>query len=302
MVLGDKLELSTHSDHANTVKILANPAMAHTKVFGYVDLGVTNGTQNLPIKTMETDILDWKTTGAQGIFLDDFGYDYGTTRTRQNTIVEYAHSLGLDVMANAWNPADAFGASASANNPSGTATALNANDFYLYESYQVEVGKPVSAADWQAKAQQLATFQSAIGFKVAAVTTNNAANAFNQAEFNYAWYSAALAGYAAVGWGQYYYGSSTSEVTSTVPSPSPAPAALGTSYTGGIAETQTPGGPVFTRNTNLGQIEVNTANDTGSFTALPAAPTFVATPISSSQRSTCPGARSAVPPVTWWTN
>ena len=82
VVLGDTLELSSHPDHSNTTKILASSAMANTKVFGYVDLGVT--TQNLSIKTMETDISDWKTTGATGIFLDDFGYDYNSTRAAEH--------------------------------------------------------------------------------------------------------------------------------------------------------------------------------------------------------------------------
>ncbi len=281
VVLGDKLELSSHPDHANTVKILASSAMANTKVFGYVDLGVS--TQNLSIKTMETDVSDWKTTGATGIFLDDFGYDYDTTRARQNTIVGYAHRLGLAVMANAYNPADAFGASVSANNPTGTPTALNSSDYYLYESYQVELGTYVSAANWQAKATQLATYQASIGFKVAAETTNNAANTFNQSEFNYAWYSALISGYSAVGWGEFNYAASTCVVPSAVPLVNPAPVAIGTSYLGSIVETQTPAGPVFTRNTNLGEIQVNTAGDAGSFTPLPAAPTFTGKAVSPSQ-------------------
>src|SRR5262249_4917486 len=46
VVLGDGLEQVTHPDHANTVSILANPQMAGTTVFGYIDLGVT--TQDLP--------------------------------------------------------------------------------------------------------------------------------------------------------------------------------------------------------------------------------------------------------------
>ena len=173
--------------------------------------------------------------------------------------------------------------SVGANNPTGTPTALNSSDYYLYESYQVELGKYVSAADWQAKATQLATYQASIGFKVAAETTNSAANAFSQSEFNYAWYSALIAGYSAVGWGEFNYAASTCVVPSAVPTVSPAPAAVGTSYLGSIVATQTSGGPVFTRNTNLGQIQVNTAGHAGSFTPLPAAPTFTAKPVSQSQ-------------------
>ena len=51
-----------------------------TTAFGYIDLGVT--TQDLPLTEVYARIDEWKATGAQGIFLDDFGYDYGTTRDR----------------------------------------------------------------------------------------------------------------------------------------------------------------------------------------------------------------------------
>ena len=291
VVLGDTLEFTSHPDHNNAVAILANPAMAHTTVFGYVDLGVT--TQDLPMTTtvpgkesVEGDIADWKAMGVKGIFLDDFGYDYDTPRSRQDTAVEYAHSLGLVVIANAFNPADAFGDQVNKTyNPSGTATDLNANDYYLYESYQIEDGSYVTPSAWQSKATQLAAYQSAIGFHVMAVTTNNAANAFSQSEFNYTWYSALLAGYTAVGWGEYDYASDTSAVTSTVPSASPAPGAVGSTFTGTLIESESPAPftantPLFTRDTNLGQIQVDTVNDTGSFLATP---TFTATPVSGTQ-------------------
>jgi hypothetical protein len=277
VVLGDTLELSSNGDHADTTQILANPAMANTMVFGYVDLGVS--TENLSISQMETEISDWKSTGVKGIFLDDFGYDFNTTRARQNTIVQYAHSQGLVVMANAFIPADAFGNQVNGNNPAGTATALNANDYYLYESYQIELGGYVAAGDWQTKASQLATYQAAIGFKVMAVTTASQANVFNQAEFNYAWYSALLAGYTAVGWGELDYAADTDSVPSIVPSVSPTSVAVGTAFTGGIIES----GSLFTRNTNLGQVELNSATHTGSFTPLPAAPSLTATAVSATQ-------------------
>ena len=174
----------------------------------------------------------------------------------------------------------------NANNPSGTKTALNASDFYLYESYQVELGGYVAVADWPAKADQLATYQAAIGFKVAAVTTTNQANVFNQAEFNYAWYSAMQAGYAAVGWGEFDYAADTDTVPSIVPSVSPPPVAVGTTFTGGIVEN----GSLFTRNTNLGQIELNSASapaHSRRFLAFrPSRPRR-----SQERRSTCPGVR-----------
>lgn len=81
VVLGDTLELPTNADHSNTQQIIANPAMKNTLVFGYVDTGVS--TENLTTNQMTTEINDWKTMGAKGIFLDDFGYDFGTTRAAE---------------------------------------------------------------------------------------------------------------------------------------------------------------------------------------------------------------------------
>jgi hypothetical protein len=274
VVLGDGIEAPAHPDHANTLAILANPAMARTAVFGYIDLGVS--TQNLSVAEMESRVGEWKGMGVKGVFLDDFGYDYGTTRARQNTVVAYAHAQGLAVVANAWNPADAFGSQAdSAYNPSGAGTALNAGDFYLYEDYQVSEGAYASAADWQSKASTLASYQAALGFKVLATTTNNAANAFDQGEFNYAWYSALLAGYAAVGWGEFDYSAGTGQA----PFRARPSVNAGTTYVGGVVAN----GSLFTRNTDLGQITVNTATHTGSFTPLAAAPSFTATAVSPTQ-------------------
>lgn len=47
--------------------------------------------------------------GAKGIFLDEFGYDYRTTRERQNEIVDFCHVNSLPVIANAWEVDHVFG-------------------------------------------------------------------------------------------------------------------------------------------------------------------------------------------------
>ena len=282
VVLGDTLELSSNGDYGDTKSILANPAMAHTTVFGYVDLGVTTQDLNMtPVagkQSIEGEILDWKAMGVQGIYLDDFGYDYDTSRTRQNDAVEYAHSLGLVVMANAYTPADAFGNTKCTLNPGQTPTALGPNDFYLYESYQVTNGAYVPASTWEGKAGTvpvngvlpltgLAAYQAKIGFRIMAVTTTDTVNnTYNdlspaeQSQFNYAWYSAFQAGYTAVGWGEYDYDGGAS---TEVPSISPPTISGATTYTGSVVES----GSLFTRDTNLGQIEVNAASYTGSIRA-----------------------------------
>jgi hypothetical protein len=256
VVLGDTLELASSADHNNTVAILSNPVLAHTTVFGYIDLGVS--TQNLSIQEIENRIDEWKATGAQGIFLDDYGYDFGVTRARQNTIVAYAHSDGLVVAANAFNPADAFDSQVDANNPSGATTVLDASDFYLYESFQIQQGQYVDQATWLTKANALANYQATLGFKVLAVTTNSSANTYDANQFSYAWYSALLAGYEAIGWGEFDFSAVTAQAPYRFrPSPNP-----GSAFTTGLIVN----GSTVSRTTNLGQIQVDVSQHTGTFT------------------------------------
>ena len=53
-----------------------------TSVYGYVDCSSTYS-----IAVIQMEIEWWKSKGAVGIFLDKFDYDFGNTRSRQNTIL-----------------------------------------------------------------------------------------------------------------------------------------------------------------------------------------------------------------------
>ncbi len=257
VILGDGLEATTHPDHSNTVAILANPAMAHTVVYGYIDLGVT--TQDLSIAQIEARVDEWKATGAKGIFFDDFGYDFDTTRARQNAAVNYAHSKGLTVAVNAFVPADAFGTAIDPqHNPTGAPSRLYSSDAYLYESYQVVQGNFDSEGNWQTKVSALNGYRAKIGFHVFTVTTNSQADAYNQNRFFYSWYSALLYGYTAVGWGEYLF-SADDNITPFRARPSINP---GTSFTGPVTKHT----DVFTRQTNLGQVLVNASTHAFGFT------------------------------------
>ena len=261
VVLGDTLENPSHPDHTNTVAILANPAMAHTTVFGYIDLGVS--TQNLSIAAIETRIDQWKATGAKGIFLDDFGYDFGTTRARQNTIVAYAHGKGLVVAANAFNPADAFGSQVDAiTNPSGTPTVLNSSDFYLYESYQISKapsyprrpGRPKPAHSKVTRRPSASRFW--LSPRTVPVIPSTRANSLTP------------------GIRRCCKGMRPSAGVSTISRPITAQAPYrarpaidpGTAFTSGVVNI----GSSFGRDTNLGQIQVDASLDTGTFTTNPA--------------------------------
>ena len=256
VVLGDGIEDSSHPDSNNTNLIMQNAAAAKTRFFGYVDVGVT--TQNLTSDQIQLEIINWLNLGADGIFLDDFGYDFETTRQRQNLAIDYAHSFGLPVIANGFSVNDVFSSDVNANfNPSGDATHLTAADFYLYESYQIQEGSPVSGATWRAKADALAAFHASLGTQVLAVTTNDADNTFSQSQFDYAWYSALLDGYEALGWGEYQF-SSVNSSAPLRPRPNVNP---GTSYLSGV----TAAGNAFQRTTNAGTLIVDPSVPTAGF-------------------------------------
>ena len=101
----------------DTIKIISQLNESYgTEVFGYVPIGCLTPEEdpeidvsNLTIEQIKTRILSWKEMGAKGIFLDEFGYDYRTTRERQNEVVDFCHANSLPVIANAWVTDHIFG-------------------------------------------------------------------------------------------------------------------------------------------------------------------------------------------------
>ena len=135
IVLGAGLQSTSHPDHANTVKLISKirAIKPNTLVFGYIDLGVS--TNNFSIAQMQAFTDQWKLTGATGIFWDDAGYDFLTPRARQNAMILYARSKSLPSFMNAWNPDDVFSSTlVPTYNPTGTASAMGPNDWFLLES------------------------------------------------------------------------------------------------------------------------------------------------------------------------
>lgn len=260
VVLGDGLERPDHPDHANTVAIIAMVhAAADTRIYGYVDLGVI--TRNLSLAAIEEQIDLWLVAGVDGIFLDDFGYDFAVTRARQNAAVGLVHARGRGAIANGWLPEQVFGdRSDPVYNPDGLATELGAADFYLSESFQFGVGSYQDEGAWYAKTASLAGYQAELGFGILSVTTNDAANAYDGDAFAYAWYSALLCGHAAVGWGEFEFAA----VSCSAPWRERPAVAPGTAFTSAILAA----GPVYRRFTDTGRVEIDAATHVGAFRPL----------------------------------
>jgi hypothetical protein len=259
VILGGGLENPSHGDHLNTKNIIAQASVSTVDFYGYIDLGVS--TQNLLMSEIQNRLNQWKAMGTQikGVLFDDFGYDYLVSRDRQNQAVSYAHGIGLRVIANGWQPAQVFGNAVDATyNPLGTATVLNATDFYLSESYLIDTGNFQDPTFWKNKADLLKTYQNTIGFKILSITTNNSANVYDANKFHYAWHGAVLYNHEAMGWGEYDLGASDANV----PFRARPNVSLGTSYLSGVQNI----GTEYFRFTNLGKNWINTASHTFGFT------------------------------------
>lgn len=261
VVLGDGLQEPDHPDHQNTAEIIRGVQSLGTFVLGYIPIGTVN--PNLSMEEIERRVDRWNDIGADGILLDQFGYDYQTSRLRQNTVVDYVHSQGMLVAANALYPEDVFDSDAHpVFNPSGAPTHLNLLDYYLYEGHQIDLDDYEEVAAWQPKANALASYQQAIGFKILSVTTTNMDDpaAYDEDKFFYAWHSALMYGHAATGWGEFGYsaaGASNAQAPFRV-RPSVDPGAV---FTGPVVDAS----PVFTRQMNLGVVFVDTSTHTAGF-------------------------------------
>jgi hypothetical protein len=261
VVWGEAIENPAHPDHANAVAIIADEGTAATRIFGYVDLGVAS--QNLPMTEIEARITSLRQMGADGVLLDNFGYDFATDRARQNAAVDFAHAQGLAVIAGPFQPADAFGREIDpVYNPSGVATSLGASDFYLYESHGVRLGEYEDGVAWRQKSDSLETYRQALGFRVLSITTTaiDGPGAYDEGRFFYAWHAALLSGHAATGWGEFGYSASG---MSNCQAPYRARPTLdpGTSFTGPVHHEETK----QTRDTDQGRIWLDTSDHTFGF-------------------------------------
>jgi hypothetical protein len=136
VVLGTGLEDPGSPYYASTTAIIQKVAALSpsTVIWGYIDCGVTTG--NLPLSTLQTQIDQWMTIGAGGIFCDVIGYAYQVPRSRQNDIINYIHSKDVGAILNVFDPDEVLAPDVEPTyNPSGTATAANDTDVLLLESW-----------------------------------------------------------------------------------------------------------------------------------------------------------------------
>lgn len=126
-----------------------HPIFTKEELFAYLNLMAhCGGTKTDEVDEYGNPVL----TGGiplYGVFFDDYGYnigsrndhlmnqgDWSSVREKQNALIDYAHSLGLSVMANS-SPDDIFSYTSTSSyfNPNGEYSHMGENDWFCLESY-----------------------------------------------------------------------------------------------------------------------------------------------------------------------
>lgn len=145
-IFGDEYNDPSHEAYADTLAIFQRlkEVSPETRLVGYVPIGLDPSwpDSNLTMGELKLRVDWWLDMGVDGIFLDEYGYDYYVTRARQNEIVGYCKRRGLFIFANSWSIEYVFSTEPMLldwipgfePNPSGIGALLDKNDYYLYEN------------------------------------------------------------------------------------------------------------------------------------------------------------------------
>jgi hypothetical protein len=215
LVLGSGLETPEHPDHNNTIAIINDPIMANCMVFGYID-----ATLSLDQIQSKTDL--WYDMGnIKGIFLDQFGYDFGVNREKQRSIIWSIHNRasGFKAFVNAWNPDDVFSPAVDPiNNPLGLVTRMSKKDWYLAESFGVMNGAYDDTdsdnngiKDFQDKAFKLINYRDTYKFSIAGGATLGSAT-FDQNLVDYSYFLTVLNRFNAFSFSEEFYSASSASL------------------------------------------------------------------------------------------
>jgi len=191
VILGAGLEDPKHPDNGNTGRIICDTSAT---VFGYIDAGWS--TSRLTLRYMRRQMRRWDQMGAHGVLLDDFGFGYKMSKRRQQRCVDAAHSFGLSVIVNVWEPV------------TGMAVNLGPLDFLLCESFYIKVGQYDPA--WLDRADRFRQAADLHGCGVMSVTTQGPSRPVRPDLYAEAKKAAEAQGHEAFGWGEWLFSASDS--------------------------------------------------------------------------------------------
>lgn len=142
-----------------------------TRFFGYVNIGRDGDGEALEkLDDVKKEIDQIADAGWYGVFIDQFGYDFGETRERQNEIIDYIHTKKLSCFVNAWDVDDALGDQANQANPGGKPPHLKPGDWYLCESFYRDSQDYRCGAEMMEKYLKAAEYREKLGISIAALS------------------------------------------------------------------------------------------------------------------------------------
>lgn len=181
-VCGHTYQSPGHPEYASTTAIIQGVRALGVRVYGYIPIGVSSF--NYTPAQIGTFTDEWKTIGVDGIFLDEYGFDYGSTRQRQVDIVSVVHGKNLPVCANSWvfeefisdtlaetgwSPGDWEYTRWQTYNPTDIPSPFAAGDSYLIENFGFDDTGPTVVWDTQERGLEVSTLAAAKGVELWAV-------------------------------------------------------------------------------------------------------------------------------------
>jgi hypothetical protein len=154
VVFGD--DTATPEGDALAAPIMAGVAARGGVPYGYITVGVGDGEPNHSLEELRQRLDSWRRLGAGGVLVDCAGADYGVSRARFDAVVRYAHSIGLRVLANAWEPDDVLARSRT----------MGPGDGYLGENDVLSDGRFLSPATYRPKLAKMAAHKANLGISL----------------------------------------------------------------------------------------------------------------------------------------
>ena len=165
-IVGHTYQDPAHEEYASTVAIMRGVRAAGVKLYGYIPLGVNS--YNYTVAQIEAITDQWMAIGVDGIFIDEYGFDYGNTRQRQVDVVNMIHTKGLPICANAWVMEEFVTDSLAETgwpsddwryvrwqewNPTNIPSPAQQGDSYLFENFCYDHLGPTAVWDTQERAE-----------------------------------------------------------------------------------------------------------------------------------------------------
>jgi hypothetical protein len=266
IVLGNGLADSDHGDYSNTTTVVARIKVLNpnTKIFGYVSV-------NQSLANFEDEVDEWEVLEVHGIFLDEAGYDHGSTttnsRTAFNTKVDYIHGQPYANLcfANSWNMDHVIGTANDASYPNTTWNSdvvesnLTYNDYCLLESFAVNsdayTNDYETNTDWLYRCEKSIAHRNTYGINLGGSCIIEDAHSDSTALIDFAYIASMMYNLDAFGSSDIYYGANSAKNTFLI---KPDISGLGIVYElSPTVEVEVGDSNVYHRYTQFGQLTVD---------------------------------------------